>query len=373
MIIVKSQSEINHLIRALLENYIDRGEERGLQVAAYLNGERIVDCWAGVADPASGRLVDGETLFTVWSAGKGVDATLVHLLVERGLLSYETRLAELWPEFAAHGKQDITVAHVLTHMSGIPQIPADVTPDEVLDWGAMRRRMERLTPLWKPGTASGYHAMTYGWLVGEIVQRIDGRRFADFVRAEICAPLGIRDLYFGIPAEEEPRVAVLEDASDPVLPPPADVLKVTATPAWRYPPSAWANQSAVRRACVPSSGCIANARALAAHYAALAHGERLLPAARVREMSALRFEGRDCTTGNPERRALGYHLGGPDSALGERVSAFGHGGLGGTLAFADPELGLAFALTKNRLHSNVAPGTDVAYAAASVLRAALAE
>jgi CubicO group peptidase (beta-lactamase class C family) len=365
---VKMQS-INDKIRPILEDFVARGVERGLQAAAYVNGELVLDVWAGVADAASGRPVDGDTLFTTWSASKGVGATAVHVLAERGALRYDMRVAELWPEFAVQGKQEITVAQVLAHTSAIPQVPDGVTPEEILDWERIVRRVAALTPLWKPGTATGYHAMNYGWLVGELVRRASGRPFDEFVRAEIFAPLGIRDLYFGVTPEAEARVATLEEgpAAEPVEPAPEIAVPVVATPPWRVPPSPWANQPAVRRASIPSSGMIGNARSLAAHYAGLLDG-RLLPDARVRAARALQIDAVDVTTGTPARRALGYGLGGPLSAQGASVSAFGHGGLGGTAGFADPERGLAFALTKNRLRYD-APGTDVAYVVAEAVRA----
>lgn len=200
-------------VQTLLDQFVERDVERGLQVAAYLNGELVVDAWAGIADPATGRPVDGETLFTVWSAGKGVAATVIHLLVERGLLGYDTLVASVWPAFGTHGKQAITVQHVLTHTAGIPQIPEGVSPAELLDWETMCQRITELAPLWPPGTATGYHAMTYGWLVGEVARRVDGRPFAQIVQQEICEPLGISSLFFGIPDRVEPRVAVLEEVA----------------------------------------------------------------------------------------------------------------------------------------------------------------
>ncbi len=363
-------------VQTLLDQFVERDVERGLQVAAYLNGELVVDAWAGVADPATGRLVDGETLFTVWSAGKGVAATVIHLLVERGLLGYDTLVASVWPEFGTHGKQAITVQHVLTHTAGIPQIPEGVSPAELLDWETMCQRITELAPLWPPGTATGYHAMTYGWLVGEVARRVDGRPFAQIVHQEICAPLGISSLFFGIPDAVEPRVAVLEEVVPPAppVPPPADILAVPVAPPWRTPSSAWANQSAVRHACLPSSGAIMNARSLAQHYAALASpelaGVQLLPPERVQLASALLVDGQDRILGVPVRRALGYHLGEPYSSMSERVTVFGHGGAGGTIGFADPAYRFAFALTKNRM-LRAPPGEDAAFLVAREVRKTL--
>ena len=368
--------EVQGRVQALIDDLVARDVERGLQVAAYYKGQLIVDAWAGVADPATGRVVDGDTLFTVWSAGKGIAATVLHQQVERGRLRYDTPVAEVWPEFATHGKAEITVAHVLTHTSGIPQIPDGVSPAELLDWDTMCRRVADLTPLWTPGTATGYHAMNYGWLVGEVVRRVDGRSFATIVREDICAPLGISSLFFGIPDAVEGRVATLEEpaVATPPPPPPPDVLAVNVAPPWRAPSSLWANGGAVRRAVLPSSGAIANARSLARHYAGLVgagvDGVRLLSPERVAEAAALRVEGVDLIFGAPIVRALGYHLGQPYSPMSERTDVFGHAGAGGNMGFADPRYDFAFALTKNRMLV-VPPGEDAAYLVAREIRQAL--
>jgi CubicO group peptidase (beta-lactamase class C family) len=239
----------------------------------------------------------------------------------------------------------------------------------------MCQRIAELEPLWPPGTATGYHAMTYGWLVGEVARRVDGRLFPEIVQQEICAPLGIQSLFFGIPQALEPRVAVLEEvaAAQPATT-PADILTVPVIPPWRTPSSAWANQLEVRQACLPSSGAIMNARSLASHYAALigstSDGRRLLPPERLRLASALLVEGPDLILGVPVRRALGYHLGEPYSPMSERITAFGHAGAGGTFGFADPTYQFAFALTKNRMR-NVPPDEDTAFLVAREVRTVL--
>jgi hypothetical protein len=153
----RAMTDVQSRVQMLLDQLVERDIECGLQAAAYFNGELIVDAWAGVADPASGRKVEAETLFTVWSCGKGVAATIIHLLVERGLLTYDTPLASVWPEFGTHGKQAITMRHVLTHTAGIPQIPDGISPADLLDWATMCRRVADLEPLWPPGTAMAYH------------------------------------------------------------------------------------------------------------------------------------------------------------------------------------------------------------------------
>ena len=138
-------------VQAVLDELVDSGAERGLQVAIYVGGELVVDAWAGVADPATGRLVDGDTLFTVFSTTKGIVATLIHILVERGLLEYDAPIARYWPEFGANGKEGITVRHALTHTAGIPQMPDGVEIADLCDWSSMCRRVADLGPLWPAG------------------------------------------------------------------------------------------------------------------------------------------------------------------------------------------------------------------------------
>jgi CubicO group peptidase (beta-lactamase class C family) len=368
-------SKAQAAVQAVLDALVAEDQERGLQVAAYLDGKLIVDAWAGIADPATGRPVDGDTLFVVFSTTKGITATVIHLLAERGLLDYDAPVAHYWPEFAANGKGGITMRHALTHSAGIPQLPDGLQPADLRDWDECCRQVAALTPLWEPGTRTGYHAVTYGWILGEVARRIDGRPFAQIVREDICAPLGIADLYLGIPDAVEPRVAPMEDDPHPAPAPeiPPDALINRAIPPSVLPLSALANRPDFRRSSVPASSGIMNARAIARHYAALVggvDGVQLLPAARVREATILQTDQTDAVLGAPIRKGLGYFLGGPLSAMSERVAAFGAPGAGGSLGFADPEYRLAFGLAKNRMVTSP-PGESTANRVASALRAAL--
>jgi CubicO group peptidase (beta-lactamase class C family) len=217
--------------------------------------------------------------------------------------------------------------------------------------------------------------LTFGWILGEVARRVDGRPIERIVAEDICQPLGITSLFLGIPDDVEGQVATLEnDASIVNAPdPPADSLFARALPDMK-PNDVRFNRSEIRRAVIPAAGGIMNARALARHYAALigdgVDGVRLLPAARVAEATALQTADTDLVTGAPFRRGLGYALGRPTSVMSERVSAFGHGGYGGSTGFADPEYGVALAVTKNRLAARVA-GEGVAETVAAAVRRAL--
>lgn len=374
--------KVQERVQALIDDFIARDDERGLQVAAYYNGKQIVDAWGGLADAHTGRPVDGNTLFTVWSVSKGISATAIHVLVDRGIVDYDTPVATWWPEFAVNGKDTITLRQIMAHTAGLPQMPDGTSAEDTCDWALMTSRIAQLTPAWKPGTAMGYHAFTYGWLVGEVGRRTDGRPFARIVQDELCRPLGIDSLFLGIPDDVEPRVARLElksPAGDELAPeeaPPAlDSLAMRSLgPLATMSGPDWANRPDVRRASIPGAGGIMNARAIARVYAALAAGEvdgvRLLTPERIKLASALHYAGPDFMGGGMHHKALGYHLGETGSAMSQRQSCFGHSGAGGSYGFADPEYGLSFGICKTRL-VNAAPGADAATVIASAIRQTL--
>jgi len=340
-------------VRRLLAQVIADGPEVGLQVAAYLRGQLVVDAWAGLADPNTGRLVDGDTLFNVSSCGKGVAATCVHMLAERGQIDYDTPVAQYWPEFAAHGKAGVTVRHVLAHCSGIPHSPPGYGPELLIDWERMCAAIAELEPIFEPGTKTAYQAVNYGFIVGELVRRIDGRPIGQFVRQEIGQPLGVDSMFFGVPESKLSRVAALSGASPPRA--RSDIPPPTVTPETF-------NRNDVRMAAIPSSGGIMTARALARHYALLSQGGtldgvRLLSPERIRLATALHTDAVDELYKQPIKRSLGYRLG-DDAGPGAGPSAFGHVG-NGMFGYADPERQLAVAFLRN--YAGAAPdvGTRV--------------
>jgi CubicO group peptidase (beta-lactamase class C family) len=205
-------NDVQRRVQEAVDGLIASGAERGMQVAVYRHGERVADAVAGVADPATGRPVTPDTPFYCYSMGKGATATVAHVLVERGLFGYDTRIAELWPEFGARGKERATVRHALTHTVGVPGLPPGTTPEDVCDWEKMCAVIAGAEPWWEPGTRTAYHAWTFGYIVGEIVRRATGEPISRVLREEVAAPLGIADeLYFGVPAPELGRLARLED------------------------------------------------------------------------------------------------------------------------------------------------------------------
>ena len=287
-------------IQALLDDLVASGEERGLQVAVYHRGDLVVDAWAGIADAATGTPVTPETLFTVYSVSKGITATALHILAEQGKIAYDDPIAKHWPEFATNGKADILVRHALSHVAGVPQVPSGTTFDDVLEWSAMCDRVAALTPLWPAGETLCYHALTYGWILGGVAERADGRPFPRIVAEEIAQPLNLNGLYFGVPASELDRVATLEeqpalrDADPGAIPniaPPGSI------------GDAQMNRPEIRQACLPAYGLCTTARSLARVYASLigdgVDGVRLLPPDRVRQATTLEVEGLDASGGSP--------------------------------------------------------------------------
>lgn len=372
------QTTLNNRVQQLIGGLVESGAEVGLQVAVYLDGELAVDTWAGVADETTGRPVAGDTLFTSWSTTKGFVATCIHLLADRGQLQYDEPVATYWPEFAAQGKEAITVRQVLTHSAGVPQMPEGVTPEMMTDWEAMCTAIAGHAPLWTPGTQVGYHAWTFGWILGEIIRRIDGRPIAQFAREELCRPLGIEDFYLGIPDAVEGRVAPLrQDAQHIAAGAQRNELGHRAMPP-QVMPAEVVNRPDVRRACIPGGGGIMNARAIARHYAMLAgfgalDGVRILSAGRIDIIRALQVAAQDVVLGVPLRWGLGYVLGGDPAQggavfIGRSGGEFGHPGNGGSLGFADPARRMGFGLAKNLMTAETDPAKSTAHLVAEAIR-----
>ncbi len=342
-----------------LHQAIDTLGETGLQVVAIHRGEVVVDAWAGIADSSTGRPVDGDTLFTGFSMSKGVTATIVHRLVERGVLEYDAPLARWWPAFAAHGKGGITVRHALSHRAGLPEF-RDLDPDDLPSLAATGRHLEGTTPDWAPGASMAYHGLTYGTLLGRVVECATGKPFAQVLREEVTGPLGLHDLHCGVPNDPAvlARIATLVASGDPA--PSTGLSPVTETErADRAGPAARFNAESYRAGCMPAAGMIATARDLATHYAAMRsegyRGVRLLASATLAH-ATVPYHGDDGSHVEwTSRMGLGFALGaarhphcGVDT-VAPWADAFGHTGMGGSISMYCPSQDLAVALTKNAL------------------------
>jgi CubicO group peptidase (beta-lactamase class C family) len=364
--------ELQQQVQEAIDQLVESGAERGLQVAVYRHGVQVVDAVAGVADPATNRPVTPDTPFFSYSIGKGVASTVVHVLTERGVLGYDTRIVELWPEFGAHGKGTVTVRHALSQSAGVPGLPSGLTVKDLTDWEKMCGIIARAEPWWEPGAKIGYHALTWGYIIGEIVRRATGKPISQALYEEVAEPLGVADeLFFAVPESDRGRLARLEDAEGgeemfSELPEDSPIRKlgpdVTA---------ADANRHDFLAANVPAGGTV-TARAVARMYAALlseVDGVRLISPERLREISAVAMSGIDQIFGFPTAWGLGYSIGQFMSNAQQTPTYFGVGGIGGSHAYADTATGTAFALTKNYL----APNFDTAEHIAGIVTKAVAE
>jgi CubicO group peptidase (beta-lactamase class C family) len=347
--------ELQQQVQSAIDELVESGTERGLQVAVYRGGEQVVDAVAGIADPETGRPVASDTPFYAYSVGKGATSAVAHVLVERGLFGYDTPVVELWPEFGAHGKESATVRHVLTHTVGVPGIPADITPEDLCDWDKMCAAIADAEPWWEPGTKIAYHAYPFGYIVGEIVRRVTGRPISQVLREDVAGPLGVADeLYFGMPESELDRLARLEDmegSAEFLASMPDDSPFFKLGPRAVTPTAEFGNRKDILMADIPAGGKT-SARAVARMYAALVgevDGVRLVSSERLREIAAGTFTGEDQIMGFPTTWALGYSVGRLGADPQETSSVLGVGGVGGSFACADTSTGLTWALTKNRL------------------------
>jgi CubicO group peptidase (beta-lactamase class C family) len=347
---------MSDVIQPALSTALQRGEI-GVQVAANAGGRQLIDGWAGVADQETGREVDGSTLFAGFSIGKALTSLGVHLQAERGLVDYDAPVAEYWTEYGNNGKEAIKVAHVLSHEAGVPMMPEGTTPERQADWNWVVERLAQLTPIHKPGTAGAYHNITFGFILGEVVRRTDPqhRPYGRFVQEEILAPLGITDCWLGIPASEEPRVATLYQPELPPAPPnPSPHAAAIAPKEVALNPSVY-NQPVVRESCIPSTGVISNARALARLFALIAglgelEGVRLFSEERVRSFATPRGKyNRDVVLPTVPPVGIGGFWVGGQPWTGLRASIVMSPGAGGVLAWADLETGVSAGLLHNRM------------------------
>jgi CubicO group peptidase (beta-lactamase class C family) len=348
-------------------NFVER-EELGASLCVILDGEPVVDLWGGVADAATGRRWERDTLSVVMSCTKGATALCAHILIDRGQLELERPVAAYWPEFAKLGKDEITVRMVLNHQSGVAHVSPTIPDGGCNDWELMIGLVEDTVPFWQPGTRQGYHAITIGYIVGELVRRITGRTVGAFFREEVAEPLGL-DFFIGLPAEHEHRVA----PSVPFVPDPDKPLPPHFQAAFADPDSlpsvsyrnlgGWFGNWDTREAHaaeLPAVGGVTNARGLAGMYAPLSLGGalrdvRLVSAVAVDRMRAPQsMSDVDALLLLRTSFTLGFSKSWPNRELGPSNSviigedAFGTPGMGGQIAFADPACHLAFAYTMNR-------------------------
>jgi CubicO group peptidase (beta-lactamase class C family) len=361
-------------VREAFEKNFTDGLDVGAAFTAYHHGEKAVDLWGGVADEATGRPWAEDTVVLVFSTTKAATAICANRLADEGRLDMNAPVAEYWPEFANAGKADIPVDYLLSHRAGLPWVDAPLTLDEALEWDPMIRALEQQTPVWEPGTVHGYHAVTYGYLVGEVVRRITGKSIGTYFRDEVAEPLGV-DFWIGLPEAIESRVAPLiggfgmdEEDDDPDVDPeamaalralvgPESVLGRALSAGGAFNHSGIFNTRAVHAAEVPAAGGIGDARSIARMHAACigtVDGIRLFGPDQLKEATTQHSVGPDKIILDLDLQfGLGFivpssllQLGGP--------SSFGHFGMGGSAGWADPDAGFAFGYVMNKMELGMA-------------------
>lgn len=336
---------------AFAASFDDRAE-LGARVTVTLDGEVVADLWGGSAERAGTRPFDDTTLPPVFSTGKAIIALLIARLVDQGRLSYDRRVADLWPEFGRAGKAGVTVGQLLSHQAGLPGLGRDVDPSFWYDREQVLRTLEDAAPMWAPGTASGYHPITFGFLAGEVFRRADAgaRTLGQALREDLAEPFGL-DLWWGLPDAQHGRTPEMQKPSAPPFLGELDAIKRAAfytkgaspgrdTPDWR-------------RAEFPAANLHADARALALAMSVVATGGRLngrpfLSAAALREATRERVYGQDRVLPFAVSWGAGFMRNRGVKVYGPSDDAVGHSGWGGSCAFADPERRLSFAYTMNR-------------------------
>jgi CubicO group peptidase (beta-lactamase class C family) len=341
-----SEERLASRVDAVLDELVGSGSEVGLQVAVVRHGRTVVDAARGLADPRTGSPVDTGTLFWAGSAAKGVASTVAHVLVDRGVLADDMRVADVWPEFAAHGKGGVTLRHVLLHTAGVPGLPAGTSAADLCDWDRMCAAIAGSAPWWEPGTRFGYHAKTFGFLLGETLRRATGARISALLRTHVTGPLGVGDdVHFGVPAALLPRVA--RQVGAPAVRPEPESPLDRAMPPGVLPDADYANRPDLLTSDIPAEGTM-SARGVATVYSALL-GDLVSPARRT-AMAAVAFTRMDEVMGFPASWAFGYAPFRP-SGRGRAGSTFGMVGSNGSAAYADIDTGVAVAVMRNHFAS----------------------
>jgi CubicO group peptidase (beta-lactamase class C family) len=363
--------------RDAFEQNFAEGLEAGAAFSAYHQGRKVVDLWGGVADGDEGRPWEEDTIILVFSTTKGMTAVCANRLADQGALDVEAPVVRYWPEFGKNGKADIPVSYLLSHQAGLAWVDGDLTAEEALSWEPVIEALENQHPNWEPGSQHGYHATTYGWLVGEVVRRAAGRTVGAYFRDEIAGPLGL-DTWIGLPEEQEGRVARLismlpagisidalaNPGEDPVLNLIAQFLgpdtmlgKALYAPGRALSDQDIWNTRAMRAAEVPAANGVTDARSLARLYASCigeVDGIRVLSPGQLETAITARTSGPNRVLLDLDVQfGLGFMLRSSIIPLGGERS-FGHFGAGGSMGWADPDAGLAFGYVMNRMDMGLA-------------------
>jgi CubicO group peptidase (beta-lactamase class C family) len=344
---------------AFAANFAERGEI-GASVAVVAAGEPVVELWAGWADPARTQPWCQDTLTNVWSTTKAMTSLCAHVLIDRGELDPDAPVARYWPEFAAAGKAEIPVRWIMGHRSGLSGLAVPTSVQDYYDWDKITALLAEQEPFWEPGTATGYHAITFGYLIGEVIWRITGQSPGRFFGSEIAGPLDA-DFHIGLAESELGRCSELLGVR-----PTEDEQAALAQAYANAHPGAMAaltnpaltgdeaNEADWRMAEIPAANGHGTAFALATIFGAVTDGsQRLISAATLRRATTGQGRFTDLVLGFPLDFSLGFGLSGPERHFGPNPAAFGHDGFGGSTVGGDPEAGLAIAYVMNRMGMNL--------------------
>lgn len=355
-------------VKETFQAHFSGGQEIGAAVAITLENRLVVDLWGGHRDRQQTCPWQADTLVNVYSTTKGMTATCLHRLIDERLLDPDEKVARYWPEFEQNGKRDITIRQLLCHQAGLPAISIPLAPESIFDWETMTNALAEQKPWWPPGSRHGYHARTFGWLLGELVRRACGKTVGAYFSDEIARPLGL-DFHIGLESSRHHKVAPITKVPPP---PPGttpnlgdiflnqpDTLTARAfTNPNIYRLGDVANSAAWRSAEIPSSNGHGTARALARLYGALAcggsvDGIRMLSSERIDEMRSDQARGEDAVLLTETRFGMGFMKSVPGAAMGPNDGAFGHPGTGGSVGFADPDAGVGFGYVMNKCGSSI--------------------
>src|SRR6516225_522177 len=357
-------------IRDAFAHNFEKGRETGSAFCAHVEGRKVVDLYGGSFDSSGTRPYGPDTLQLVFSTTKGATAVCANLLAQRGLLDMDAPVSTYWPEFAQAGKGSMPVRFLLCHQAGVPAIDRRLSPDELQAWTPVAEALAEQTPFWEPGTAHGYHALSYGYLVGEVLRRITGRSLGTYFAEEVAAPLGL-EFFIGLPEDYEDRVSpviganfeggLAGDNADGGAPSgfAATLVARSLNLGGAIRDRDWMNQRAWHAAEIPAGNGITNATSLSRMYAAVIGAvdggppEPLLTPAQVELARTPLTSGTDQVFASvgfklEQKIGLGFWRSSPVTPFGGEGS-FGHGGAGGSYGFADPENGLAVAYVMNKM------------------------
>jgi len=342
-------------VRKALSASLDSGGDVGASVAVYLHGEPVVDIWGGYVDEAKSAPWERDTLTNVWSTTKTMTFLCALMLADRKQLDFHAPVATYWPEFAQGGKEAVEVRHIMGHTAGLSGWDQPIAPEQLADWELCTMALAAQTPWWEPGSASGYHALTQGYLIGEVVRRIVGESIGTWFAREVAKPLDA-DFFIGLPESEDSRV------SNVIPPPPLDldgmeISEITAKTFMNPPLDAtMATQAWWRQAEIPAANGHGNARSVAAIQSVIAgkgeaRGVRLLSAAGTDPIFETQADGIDLVLGVPTRFGMGYGLSNAEMPIGPRSCYWG--GYGGSIIVLDQEAELAVCYVMNRMETGV--------------------